>query len=240
LTPKQYADAHRAERLRATLPRSRDVTSAIYEAGYEAPSRFYETSRRLLGMTPSEYRAGAPRVVIRFAVGECSLGSVLVAATDRGVCAISLGDDPEELVHALERRFPRAELTGGDRGFERLVARVVGLVERPGRPGQLPLDIRGTAFQQRVWRALTAIPAGTTRTYSEIAAALGAPGAVRAVARACGDNPLAVAIPCHRVVRRDGSLAGYRWGIDRKEALLAREAAHGSSRRGDRDSAHEH
>jgi AraC family transcriptional regulator of adaptative response/methylated-DNA-[protein]-cysteine methyltransferase len=161
---------------------------------------------------------------IRFAIGECSLGSILVAATERGVCAILLGDDPEELVHDLERRFPRSQLIGADAGFERLVARVVGLVEKPRVGVELPLDIRGTAFQQRVWQALRAIPAGETTSYSELASSIGAPKAVRAVAQACAANALAVAIPCHRVVRTDGNLSGYRWGVERKRTLLAREA----------------
>jgi AraC family transcriptional regulator of adaptative response/methylated-DNA-[protein]-cysteine methyltransferase len=161
---------------------------------------------------------------VRFAIGECSLGSILVAATDRGVCAILMGDDPDELAHDLERRFPRAQLLGGDADFERLVARVVGLVEAPRSEVDLPLDIRGTAFQERVWQALRAIPAGETATYSEIAHAIGSPRAVRAVAHACGENHIAVAIPCHRVVRRDGALAGYRWGVERKRRLLLAEA----------------
>jgi AraC family transcriptional regulator of adaptative response/methylated-DNA-[protein]-cysteine methyltransferase len=174
-------------------------------------------------MTPTSYKRGAPDEEIRFAVGECSLGSILVAATARGVCAISLGSDPDALVRELERRFPRARLVGGDAAFERLVATVVGLVERPNRPVDLPLDIRGTVFQERVWQALRAIPPGTTTTYSEVAARLGTPKAVRAVARACAANALAVAIPCHRVVRHDGGLSGYRWGVQRKRALLDRE-----------------
>jgi AraC family transcriptional regulator of adaptative response/methylated-DNA-[protein]-cysteine methyltransferase len=162
---------------------------------------------------------------IRFAIGECSLGAILVAATARGVCAILLGDDPEELVHDLERRFPRAHLIGADPGFEQRVAEVVGLVESPRAPVELPLDVRGTAFQQRVWQALRDIPAGTTASYAEIASAIGAPRAVRAVAKACAANALAVAIPCHRVVRTDGDLSGYRWGVERKRALLDRERA---------------
>lgn len=224
LTPRAYASAHRAERMRRALRETGNVTEAIYEAGYGSSARFYEASDSLLGMTPTKYRDGGANLEIRFAIGECSLGSVLVAATDRGVCAILLGDDPEALAHDLERRFPRAELVGGDESFERLVAQAVALVENPGLGTELPLDIRGTAFQQRVWRALSRIPVGETRSYSELAKAIGAPGAARAVARALGANPLAVAIPCHRVVRRDGALSGYRWGVERKRALLAREA----------------
>ena len=191
---------------------------------YSSSARFYEKSSARLGMTPTKYRAGGRGEEIRFAIGQCSLGAILVAATQRGVCAILLGDEPESLAHELERRFPHARLVGADQGFERLVARVVGLVERPHLGDSLPLDIRGSAFQVRVWEALSRIPLGTTTTYSEIAAAIGAPKAARAVARACAANVLAVAIPCHRVVRTDGDLAGYRWGVERKEVLLAREA----------------
>ena len=228
VTPRAYAAAQRAERVRGELQVKGTVTEAIYGAGYNSSARFYEKSGELLGMTPGSYRAGGTDLEIRFAIGECSLGSILVAATERGVCAILLGDDPEALAHDLERRFPNARLLGGDADFERVVARVVALVERPGRgPGAtaLPLDIRGTAFQQRVWQALAAIPAGTTRSYAEIADSIGAPRAVRAVAQACAANAIAVAIPCHRVVRTDGELAGYRWGVERKRELLAREAA---------------
>jgi AraC family transcriptional regulator of adaptative response/methylated-DNA-[protein]-cysteine methyltransferase len=223
VTPRAYAAAHRRRRVRAELVKSGTVTQAIYGAGFNSTGRFYETSNQVLGMTPTHYRAGGATTSIRFAVAQCSLGSLLVAATARGVCAILLGDEPEELVHDLERRFPRACIIGADAPFERLVARVVGLVEKPQANAQLPLDIRGTAFQQRVWQALGAIPAGKTTTYTEIAAAIGAPKSVRAVAQACAANALAVAVPCHRVVRTDGKLAGYRWGIDRKRALLDRE-----------------
>jgi AraC family transcriptional regulator of adaptative response/methylated-DNA-[protein]-cysteine methyltransferase len=201
------------------------VTEAIYGAGYSGSGRFYAESNGMLGMTPSTWRAGGADLQIRFAIGECSLGSILVAATARGVCAILLGDNPQELAHDLERRFPKARLIGADAGFEELVAKVVGLVEHPGLGTELPLDVRGTAFQQRVWQALRRIPAGARATYAEIARAVGAPKAIRAVAQACGANALAVAIPCHRVVRTDGKLSGYRWGVERKRALLDREAA---------------
>jgi AraC family transcriptional regulator of adaptative response/methylated-DNA-[protein]-cysteine methyltransferase len=224
VTPKAYATAHRAERVRAELGKSATVTEAIYGAGYSSNGRFYEESNQLLGMTPTEYRAGGASMEIRFAIGECSLGSILVAATARGVCAILLGDDPDELAHDLERRFPRAQLIGADAGFEQLVARVVGLVESPRVGVDLPLDVRGTAFQQRVWQALREIPPGSTASYAEIASAIGAPRATRAVAQACAANAIAVAIPCHRVVRTDGDLSGYRWGVERKRTLLAREA----------------
>ena len=225
VTPKGYADARRAARLQEGLGSSASVTQAFYEAGFNAPSRFYESAAGRLGMTPGAYRKGGVDVSIRFAVGQCSLGAILVAATDKGVCAIAFGDDPDALVRDLQDRFPRAELVGGNPAFEALVAQVVGLVEAPGQVLDLPLDIRGTAFQQRVWQALRAIPAGTTASYAAVAASVGAPGAVRAVAQACAANTLAVAIPCHRVVRSDGALSGYRWGVERKRALLEAERA---------------
>ena len=224
LTPRAYAAAHRGERVRRELEMAPTISAAIYDSGYSSNGRFYGESERMLGMTPTEYRSGGAKAEIRFAVGECSLGSILVARSERGVCAIFLGDDPEALTRELQDRFPRATLIGGDAAFEELVARVVGLIEVPGTGADLPLDVRGTAFQQRVWRALREIPAGSTATYREIARRIGAPRAVRAVAHACAVNPVAVAIPCHRVVRSDGQLAGYRWGIERKRELLEREA----------------
>jgi AraC family transcriptional regulator of adaptative response/methylated-DNA-[protein]-cysteine methyltransferase len=224
LTPKAYAVQRRADRVRRELARSDTVTGAIYDAGFNSSGRFYAQADRMLGMTPARYRSGGADAAIRFAVGECSLGSILVAGSDRGVCSILLGDDPERLVRDLQDRFPQARLIGGDAAFEQWVARVVGFVEAPGLGLDLPLDVRGTAFQQRVWRALQQIPPGSTASYSEIALRIGAPRSVRAVAQACGANPLAVAIPCHRVVRQDGGLSGYRWGVARKRALLAREA----------------
>jgi AraC family transcriptional regulator of adaptative response/methylated-DNA-[protein]-cysteine methyltransferase len=224
VTPKAYAAAHRARRVRDELTRQATVTEAIYGAGFSSNGRFYAAAPAVLGMTPTRFRAGGTGESIRFAVGECSLGSVLVAATGKGVCAITLGDDPDALVRNLQDRFPNARLLGGDAGFEELVAKVVGLVERPAAAIDLPLDVRGTAFQQRVWQALRKIPAGSTASYADIARRLGTPAAVRAVAQACGANPVAVAIPCHRVVRRDGGLSGYRWGVERKRALLEREA----------------
>jgi AraC family transcriptional regulator, regulatory protein of adaptative response / methylated-DNA-[protein]-cysteine methyltransferase len=224
VTPKAYAAAHRARRLRDELARQPTITDAIYGAGFNSNGRFYAAAPGVLGMTPTRYRAGGAGERIRFAVGECSLGSVLVAATATGVCAIMFGDDPEGLVRTLQDRFPNAGLVGGDTGFERLVASVVALVETPAGAIDLPLDVRGTAFQQRVWQALRKIPAGSTASYAEIARRIGMPKAVRAVAQACGANPVAVAIPCHRVVRSDGGLSGYRWGVERKRALLEREA----------------
>ena len=222
LTPRAYAAAHRERRVRTGLDRAETVGEAIHAAGYNASGRFY--AQQPLGMTPTAYRAGGAGMSIRFAIGECSLGAILVAASQRGVCAILLGDDPDALARDLQERFPRAELIGGDAGFERLVARVVGFVEAPRRGLDLPLDIRGTAFQQRVWQALRQIPAGETVSYTQIAERIGAPESMRAVAGACAANCLAVAIPCHRVVRIDGGLAGYRWGVERKRALIEREA----------------
>jgi AraC family transcriptional regulator of adaptative response/methylated-DNA-[protein]-cysteine methyltransferase len=224
VTPKQYASAHRARRLRTGLTREATVTEAIYDAGYNSNGRFYAESNDLLGMTPSTYKSGGKRADIAFAVGECSLGSILVARSARGVCAILLGDDPQTLAKDLQDRFPQANLTAGDAEFEKLIAQVVGFVESPAAGLDLPLDVRGTAFQQRVWQALRKIPAGTRATYSEIASRIGSPKSVRAVAQACAANALAVAIPCHRVVRSDGALSGYRWGVERKQALLDREA----------------
>jgi len=225
VTPKAYAAQTKARRAAEGLRSAGTVTEAIYDAGFNSSSRFYETATARLGMTPTALRRGGDGAVIRFAVGETSLGAVLVGSTDKGVCAIMLGDDPDALARELQDRFPRAEFVGGDGEFERVVAQAVGLVEAPGKRNDLPLDIRGTAFQERVWQALRAIPPGKTATYAEIARAVGQPKAVRAVAQACAANPLAVAIPCHRVVRSDGDLSGYRWGVERKRALLDREAA---------------
>ncbi|MEO6434169.1 MAG: bifunctional DNA-binding transcriptional regulator/O6-methylguanine-DNA methyltransferase Ada [Tepidisphaeraceae bacterium] len=223
LTPKGYATAYRSQRVRAALAKRNTVTSAIYDAGFKSNGRFYANSTKMLGMKPTTFRAGGAGATIRFAVGECSLGSILVAASELGICSIALGDDPASLLRDLQERFPNADLIGGNEKFEKLVAKVIAFVERPATGLNLPLDVRGTAFQQRVWQKLCEIPCGKTRSYSEIAAALGEPGATRAVASACAANALAVAIPCHRVVRTDGSLSGYRWGIERKANLLAAE-----------------
>jgi AraC family transcriptional regulator of adaptative response/methylated-DNA-[protein]-cysteine methyltransferase len=225
LTPKAYGAAHRVRKVREELDQDgSSVTDAIYAAGFNSNSRFYETSSQVLGMTPTVYKNGGKNAEIRFAIGECSMGSILVALSQKGVCAILLGDEPEELVHDLQDRFPHANLIGGDFGFEKLVAKVVGFVEAPKVGLDLPLDIRGTAFQQRVWQALREIPAGQTTSYSEIAQRIGEPKSARAVAQACGANKIAVAIPCHRVLRNDGALSGYRWGVERKRALLEKEA----------------
>ena len=224
VTPKAYAAAHRNKRVREELGRSATVTEAIYGAGFNSNGRFYATSSEALGMTPNQFRTGGPDAEIKFAIGESSLGLVLIAASDKGVCAIFFGDDADGLVRDLKRQFPRARLVGDDRAFAQLTAKVIGFVENPRRDLDLPLDIRGTAFQRRVWEALRRIPVGSTATYAEIAKAIGAPKSVRAVGRACGSNPISLAIPCHRVVGSNGSLTGYRGGIERKRALLAKEA----------------
>jgi len=225
LSPKAYGAAHRAKRVREQLSEGKNtVTEAIYGAGFNSNSRFYETSNEMLGMTPSAFRSGGADADIRFAIGECSLGSILVARSKKGVCAILLGDDPAVLARDLQDHFPKANLIGGDADFEYLVAKVVGFVDAPALGLDLPLDIRGTAFQQRVWQALREIPVGETVSYAEIARRVGEPKSVRAVAQACGANNLAVAIPCHRVVKNDGALSGYRWGVERKRALIEKEA----------------
>ncbi len=226
LTPKAYAKAHRAERVRRELADGKgSVTEAYYDAGYNSNGRFYAEAGAMLGMTPKRYQAGGADSHIRFAVGQCRLGAILVAESEKGVCAVSIGDDPDRLVRELQDRFPKASLSGGDAAFEKRVAKVVGAVEAPGVGLDLPLDVRGTAFQQRVWDALRQIPPGETLTYTEVAERIGMPKAVRAVAGACAANTLAVLIPCHRVVRTDGSLSGYRWGVERKRQLLAVEAS---------------
>jgi AraC family transcriptional regulator of adaptative response/methylated-DNA-[protein]-cysteine methyltransferase len=227
LTPKDYAVAHRAAKVRQGLDSGNSVTEAMYDAGFNSSGRFYEKSTGLLGMTPTQYRAGGANEEIRFAVGETSLGAILVASSKKGVASILLGTDPGTLVRNLQDRFPKARLIGADGDYEALVARVVGFVEAPNLGLDLPLDVRGTAFQQRVWQALQEIPIGQTVSYAEVARRIGSPKAVRAVAGACAANNLAVAIPCHRVVRNDGSLSGYAWGVERKRVLLDREAAFG-------------
>ncbi|WP_315710213.1 bifunctional DNA-binding transcriptional regulator/O6-methylguanine-DNA methyltransferase Ada [Brenneria uluponensis] len=224
LTPRAFASAHRGQRLREALGKTGRVTDAIFDAGFNTTSRCYEQSDAILGMSPKTWQSGGKGMRIWFAVGVCSLGDILVAQSEKGICAILLGDEAETLVCDLQDQFPQAELIGGDDDFEQVIAQVVGFIEAPGRNLALPLDIRGTAFQLRVWQALKDIPPGTTVSYSDIAQRIGSPKAVRAVASACANNRLAVAIPCHRVVRRDGALAGYRWGVERKRALLDKEA----------------
>ena len=224
ITPKAYAGARRTARLQQAVGAAPSVTDALYEAGFNSSGRFYEASAGALGMTPTSYRAGGQGETIRFAVGACSLGAILVAATSRGICAILIGDEPEPLLRDLQERFPQAALVGADPEFERTVAQVVGFVEAPGLGLDLPLDVRGTAFQRRVWEALRAVPAGSTVSYAELAERIGLPTGARAVAGACAANPGAVAIPWIVVVRLDGALSGYRWGVERKRTLLEREA----------------
>lgn len=224
ITPKAYANALRADRARQQLRQSASVTDAMYGAGFNSSGRFYETAPAILGMTPTAFRKDGEGVEIRFAVGQCALGALLVAASDTGICEIALHEDPEQLVRNLQDRFKAARLIGADREFEQWMAAVVGFVENPAVGLHLPLDVRGTAFQRRVWEALREIPVGATATYTDIAERIGSPRSVRAVARACATNNIALAIPCHRVVRTDGSLAGYRWGIERKRELIEREA----------------
>ncbi len=223
VTPKEYAVARRAARIRDGLTTSSTITAAIYQAGFNSNGRFYAAASQMLGMAPQAFRSGGKGELIRFAIGQCSLGAILVAASEKGVCGITLGDDPEFLLANLQNRFRNAELVGGDGEFEKLVATVVGFVEAPQLGLELPLDVRGTVFQQRVWQALREIPAGSTASYSQIAEKIGSPLSVRAVAGACAANSIAVAIPCHRVVRHDGQLSGYRWGVERKRWLLQRE-----------------
>ncbi|WP_236192796.1 bifunctional DNA-binding transcriptional regulator/O6-methylguanine-DNA methyltransferase Ada [Pseudomonas glycinae] len=223
LTPKGYAAAHRSRRVRQRLADGGSVTEALYDAGFNSNSRFYEAADQVLGMKPGDFRSAGQNNDIRFAVGQCSLGAILVAQSERGICAILLGDDPHQLVCDLQDQFRRANLIGADTEFEQLIARVVGFIEAPAIGLDLPLDVRGTAFQERVWQALREIPVGSTASYADIALRIGSPKAVRAVAQACGANSLAVAIPCHRVVRSDGNLSGYRWGVERKRELLERE-----------------
>ncbi|MEQ1651653.1 MAG: methylated-DNA--[protein]-cysteine S-methyltransferase, partial [Hyphomicrobium sp.] len=225
VTPKAYAIAHRSKRLRDTLASHETVTAAMFDAGYNSSGRFYADVSKTLGMAPVAYKSGGLNTSMKFAVGACSLGAILVAATDKGVSAVLMGDDADALIADLQHRFPNATLIGGDKKFDALAAKVIALVENPSAPVSLPLDVRGTAFQYKVWTAIQAIPAGKTASYSAIAKAIGLPKSARAVALACGANPAAVIIPCHRVVRTGGALSGYRWGIARKRALLDREAA---------------
>ena len=223
LTPGAYAAACRRSRALQGLRQTEKVTDAIYDAGYGSASRFYDAFAAGLGMKPGAFVKGGDGETILFSVGACSLGCVLVAATARGICAIQLGEAPDPLVEALRRSFPNAGLKKGGTDFERIVAEAVSLVEEPKRAFDLPLHVRGTAFQHRVWNVLRSIPPGETMTYAEVAAKADCPAAVRAVASACAANTIAVAIPCHRVVRKGGALSGYRWGVERKAALLKRE-----------------
>jgi AraC family transcriptional regulator of adaptative response/methylated-DNA-[protein]-cysteine methyltransferase len=236
ITPKQYALAQRAKHVRQCLqegnqennqPNNQEkttVTQAIYEAGFATSSNFYDQSPSLLGMTPTQYQRGGIKVQIQYTVKPCCLGWVLVAATPKGICAIALGDTSEILTMQFRAKFPQALLSVGNLEFETWVAEVLALIQTPQKAVDLPLDIQGTAFQQQVWQALRSIAPGTTQSYAQVAKSIGKPKAVRAVANACGDNPVAVIIPCHRVIGSDGKLRGYRWGRDRKQALLTKEA----------------
>ncbi len=230
VTPRSYWIAHRARRLCDGLAQAESVTAAIHEAGFTSARQFYDISREVLGMTPSRFKAGAEAIEIGFVTGRCSLGYVLAAGTNKGLCAVLLGDDPATLAEDLRNRFPKANVRPADRSAAKMLARVVAEIDQTSSAADLPLDIQGTAFQRRVWQALRAIPPGTTQSYTQIAAAIGAPGSVRAVAGACAANPIAIIVPCHRVVRSDGALSGYRWGIERKRALLERECADTSAR----------
>jgi AraC family transcriptional regulator of adaptative response/methylated-DNA-[protein]-cysteine methyltransferase len=232
VTPKEYATAHRSSRVREKLVGGSSITQAIYDSGFNSNGRFYENSAGILGMTPTQFRTGAMDEKIHFAIGQCSLGAILVASSKKGVVSILIGDDPEQLSHTLQDRFPKAHFIGADPAYEQLIAKVVGLVDEPSTRVDLPLDVRGTAFQLKVWQALREIPAGSTATYSHIARRIGAHKSVRAVAGACAANNIAVAIPCHRVIRNDGNLSGYRWGVERKRTLLGRERAASIGRHG--------
>jgi AraC family transcriptional regulator, regulatory protein of adaptative response / methylated-DNA-[protein]-cysteine methyltransferase len=227
VTPKEYALQQRLEKAQNGLQETAAVTAAVFEAGFSSASRFYETVDATLGMKPASYRNGGSGKEIRYAVAASYLGWVLVAATTRGICAIDLGDTADDLIAQLHARFPEAQLSDSDKEFAGGIDQVLSFLEAPKDGLDLPLDIQGTAFQRRVWQALQEIPAGTTRTYGELAQQIGRPTAVRAVGQACAANKIAVAIPCHRVVRSDGSLSGYRWGWARKRQLLAREGGEG-------------
>lgn len=224
ISPRAYAEAERVARLKKALRAGHGVADAVFDAGYGSGSRVYEKSDRRLGMTPATYAKGGMGVALTFATAPCTLGRVLVAASDRGIAAVELGDDDEALLERLEAEFPRAVTLRDDEAMADTLSQVVRYLDTQGPRPDLALDIRASAFRERVWRALLAIPAGETRTYAEVARAIGAPGAARAVGAACGANRLAVLVPCHRVLREDGGLGGYRWGLARKEMLLAREA----------------
>lgn len=223
LSPKAYHKALQARRVTASLQSAPSVTAAIYEAGFNSSGRFYEAAPAFLGMPPGSYRKGGAGEHIRYTVEPCVLGWVVVAATRKGLCAIEFGDVPQTLAEGIRARFPQAQFEPADEAFKRWVVQVLDYLEQPRGVLDLPLDVQGTVFQHRVWQALQAIPAGQTASYGEIAARIGQPKAHRAVAHACACNLVAVAIPCHRAVRADGSLAGYRWGVARKSELLLRE-----------------
>jgi AraC family transcriptional regulator of adaptative response/methylated-DNA-[protein]-cysteine methyltransferase len=230
ITPRQYADALRVARFKSELRKGKDVTTALHEVSYGSSSRVYEKSDAHLGMTPATYRRGGRGMIISYTVAPCSLGRVLVAATERGISAVYLGDRDSELVAALRKEYPNAEIRSGSVEHSKWVRAIVRHLAGTNPRLDLPTDVVATAFQRRVWEALRSIPPGATRTYTEVARSIGQPNAVRAVARACATNPTSIVVPCHRVVRADGSIAGYRWGIGRKKLLLEREKAAGPAR----------
>jgi AraC family transcriptional regulator of adaptative response/methylated-DNA-[protein]-cysteine methyltransferase len=225
LAPRELAEALRIKRFKAMLRSGRSIADALYETGYGSPSRVYERSNAQLGMTPATYQKGGKNMKIGYTVAKSPLGKVLVAATERGVSAVYLGDAESTLIAELREEYPRAEITPAADSFQRWVREIVQRIEGKQPRMELPLDLQATAFQRRVWQELQRIPRGRTRTYSQVARSLGQPKAVRAVARACATNPVSIVVPCHRVIREDGTLAGYRWGISRKEQLLAQERA---------------
>jgi AraC family transcriptional regulator of adaptative response/methylated-DNA-[protein]-cysteine methyltransferase len=228
VTPRRYAEKHRAERVRSELRGGASVTNAIYDAGFNSSSRFYEKAPRMLGMTPGQFRGGGAGVAIRYSIGRSSLGLVMIAATDRGICSVRFGESEAALLEELRAGFPLASVAPAGGDFESWSRAVVEYIDNPRVAPDLPLDIRGTAFQQRVWQALREIPAGKTVSYTQLAVKAGSPAAVRAVGSACAANPVAVLVPCHRAVKSDGGLSGYRWGVERKRALLAKESARGN------------
>jgi AraC family transcriptional regulator of adaptative response/methylated-DNA-[protein]-cysteine methyltransferase len=223
LTPREFSDALRVKRFKQMLRSGRPVTAALYEAGYGSTSRIYERSDAHLGMTPATYRKGGSGMKINYTIASSPLGKVLVGATERGISAVYLGESAPLLVAELRKEYPRAELSPGGASREKWVSEIVRLIGGRRPQMALPVDLEATAFKRRVWQELQRIPRGSTRTYSEVARAVGNPRAVRAVARACATNPVSIVVPCHRVIREDGKLAGYRWGLRRKEELLALE-----------------
>lgn len=225
VTPKQYLAERRRQKLQQSLQTDLSITDALYQSGFNSSSRLYEQSNHLLGMTPSQYKRGGVGLSIQYAIMESFLGQVLVAATDRGICSVDLDQHSQALQARLQERFPKAKIQEGDATFSRWISEVLACIQQPGRSLNLPMDIQGTAFQRRVWQALQDIPPGTTRTYSQLAEQLGQPKSVRAVANACASNPVAILIPCHRVIGKDGKLHGYRWGLERKQCLLTLESS---------------
>lgn len=225
LKPRELAEALRIRNFKTLLRSGKSIADALYETGYGSSSRVYERSDAQLGMTPATYRKGGLGMKIGYTIAKSPLGKVLVAATERGVSAVYLGDTESTLVAELREEYPRAEIAAAPDSFQRWVSEVVLCIEGKQPHLQLPLDVQATAFQRRVWKELQRIPRGRTRTYSQVAKSLGQPKAVRAVARACATNPVSIVVPCHRVIREDGTLAGYRWGLSRKEQLLAQEKA---------------